>query len=386
MIIDLNGYVRIFGNKTFLESPFNDVDALVLADLSYVNFCSLAPSISKPHARPFYLKDIPLGESKSIAKDEFVADENVELLTLLRSSIRFRNIGLCYVENDYCLQSEKQFYAMTCVLPDGTRYISFRGTDLTLVGWKEDCNMSFQKEIPAQKTAVDYVDKVTSLFKNNFIIGGHSKGGNLAFFAALTMDENLMDRCIKVYSFDGPGFYDDELYKSDRYLLMKDKLIKIVPRDSLVGIMLNHTKNARVVDANSLSIFQHNPFRWKIDSKTGDFMYLKKRAEQSYINERALSNWLSSLSNEERIMATNAIFELLGGTQYSLTHLIKNFGATIANFFKVSNSYSKEEKEKLNDILKRLFYYFNKARDSYNQERLNKFIEKAKTTVNKKEK
>ncbi len=386
MIIDLNGYVRIFGNKTFFDKPFNDVDALILADLSYVNFCKLAPSISKPHARPFYLKDIPLEKSKSIAKDEFVADENVELLTLLKSSIRFRNIGLCYVENDYCLQSEKQFYGMTCILPNGIRYISFRGTDLTLVGWKEDCNMSFQKEIPAQKTAVDYVNKVTTYFDNNFIIGGHSKGGNLAFFAALTMNENLNNRCINAYSFDGPGFYDDELYKTDRYLFFKDKLIKIVPRDSLVGIMLNHTKNARVVDANSLSIFQHNPFRWKIDSKTGDFIYLKERAEQSYINERALSNWLSSLTKEERVLATNAIFELLGGTQYSLTHLIKNFGSTVTNFFKVSKSYSKEEKEKLNDILRRLFYYFNKARAYYNKERLNNFIEKAKISIIKKEK
>lgn len=372
MIIDLNGYVDNFGNKSFNEKPFNDVDALIFSELSYINFERLAPSSSCLKSRPFYLKNLPLFETNNLAKGEFTTKENIILLTKLKSSLRFRNVGICCVEDTHCLESEKQFYALTCVLPNKTRFISFRGTDLTLVGWKEDCNMSFLKQIPAQKCAVEYVNKVTSSFKYPFYIGGHSKGGNLCFYSFLTMDENLINRCIAAYSFDGPGFYDDELYKTERFSKYNDKLIKIVPRDSLVGIMLNHTKNAKVIDANSLSIFQHNPFNWKIDSKTGEFIYLKKRANQSYINEKALSNWLSSLSKEERILATNAIFELLGGTQSSLKHLISNFGSTMKNFISVRNSYSKEEKQKLNDILNRLFYYFNKARAHYRKERLKK--------------
>lgn len=381
MIIDLNGYVEKFGNKSFDEAPFNNVDALVLAELSYVNFSSLAPSINKPNSRPFYLRNIPLFELSKLAKDEFTTNKNIVLLTNIKGSLRFRNIGICYVDEACCLKTEKQFYAFTLILPNKIRYISFRGTDLTLVGWKEDCNMSFLKETPAQECALHYVKKVTSLFDEKFYIGGHSKGGNLSFYSSLNIDKTLADRLIYAYSFDGPGFYDDELYKTDHYKEIHEKLIKIVPRDSLVGIVLNHTRNALVVDSNSLSVLQHNPYNWKIDSKTGDFVYLKRRADQSYVNEKALSNWLGSLSNEERMMATNTIFELLGGTSYSLKHLVTNFSQSVNNFFKVSKSYTKEEKEKLYDILKRLFYYFNNARRYYYKQKIRKTIKNLENEV-----
>src|SRR5574344_632007 len=107
--MNLNQYIDVFGNITFLERPFNDVDALILAQLSYINFELVAPKIDELNRKPFLLKK-------------------------LKTSLRFRQIGVCYIKIDSSLETDKQFYGMTLVLPTGERYISYRGTDLTLVG------------------------------------------------------------------------------------------------------------------------------------------------------------------------------------------------------------------------------------------------------------
>lgn len=360
--MDLNQYIDVFGNTTFLERPFNDVDALILAQLSYINFELVAPKIDELNRKPFLLKNINAREIKKLADGELTTSQNEILLIRLKTSLRFRQIGVCYIKIDSSLETDKQFYGLTLVLPTGEHYISYRGTDLTLVGWKEDCNLAFLDTIPAQICAIKYLDEVTKLFDGPFYLGGHSKGGNLSFYAALHQSDEEIARCITAYSFDGPGFYEKDYYENETYKKIEDKLVKIVPKDSLIGIMLNHTKHARVVDANSLSVMQHNPYNWKIDPKTGDFKYLKKRANQSYINERALSTWLNSMTKEEISMTINCLFELLGGTNKNLYHLLKHAPQTINNFNKVSQNYSKEQKQKLVSILKRLFYYHKKAR------------------------
>lgn len=360
--MDLLGYLDKFGTKSFLDRPFNDVDALICAQLSYINFELCAPTLENNSLRPLALKDLDLSLAKKLSKDEFTQDKNPLLLTKLKSSVRYQDAQICYIEDSHCLSVEKQFYALTIILPNGIRYISFRGTDWTLVGWKEDCNMSFIEEVPSQTEAINYVKKVTNLFKEDFYIGGHSKGGNLSFYAAIMMDEDLKNRCLKAYSFDGPGFHDDSIYKCDGYIHMKKKLVKFVPFDSCVGVILSHIKNPKVVDAHSLGVLQHNPYNWKIDAKTGEFIFKEKRAASSYILERAFSQWLNSLSMEERKLTTESIFELLGGTKNNLSNLTKNFYLTIHGFIRVHASYSKETKEKLNDILKRLFYYHKRAK------------------------
>lgn len=363
--MDILGYVENFGHLTFDEKPLNDVDALILSQLSYINFENLAPSIKDQSSKPFYLKSLQTRLIKTIATGEFTDRKNVKLLPLLKTSPRFRNIGITCVENDVSLKVEKQFYALTFILPNNEMFISYRGTDLTLVGWKEDCNMVFLKEIPAQQSAIDYVNRVAKRFDMPFYMGGHSKGGNLSFYSAFYMDSSLCDRCKAVYSFDGPGFYDTSWTENEQYKLIEDKLVKIVPYDSLVGILMNHTRNSRVVDSKSFSVLQHDPYNWKISKKTGDFVYLKQRARASYINERAIKTWLASLTKQELMMTVDVLFELLGGTKASIGDLIKSTPRTIANFFIIHSRYTKEQREKLSEILKRLFYYWRKSRKYY---------------------
>lgn len=372
--MNLTNFILTFGNKTFKERPFNNVDALVLSQISYLNLDLIAPSVNDEKLPPICIKDIPAHLVKKLASDELTSRQNAPFLTSLISSIRYKNIGIQYVLNEHDYVNEKQIFAVTLILPTQKRFIAFRGTDLSLVGWKEDLKMSYKSRVPAQEVAIEYLNKVTSRFKEHYYIGGHSKGGNLAFYTALNQNKKQIDRTIKVYSFDGQGFYSNVLFNNKHFDRIKEKLIKIVPKYCVVGIMLNDIKNIKVVDANSVGILQHNPHSWIIDPNTGDFKYIKSRSKQSYVNELAVNNWIQSLNKEETILIVDVIFDYLGELHLTLYSLIENLPRTIANFFRVHRQFSDIQKKKISSIYKRLFYYYKKARLFYNSKEGKKYL------------
>ncbi len=364
--MDLIGYINTFGNVSFNDKPFNDVDALIIAQLSYINFDLIMPSLKEDKNYSLKLKDLPLSKIKELASDELTTKKNAPMLIALKSSLRFRNISISYILKESDLATNKQFFACTFKISSSMHYIAYRGTDLNLYAWKEDLSMSYIDCVAAQKAAIDYLNEVTSLFDGNYFIGGHSKGGNLAFYAALNQDKEHIDRTIIAYSFDGQGFYNNALFENEYFHLIYPKLVKIVPKNCVIGIMLNDIKNFEVVDAKSVGIFQHNPHNWLINKKTGEFKFLKNRSKSSYINELAVRNWIDSLTKEETILIVDVIFEYLGGLHLTLYSLIENIPRTISTFLKVQKGYSKIQKEKISSIYKRLFYYYKKAYSFYN--------------------
>ena len=191
--------------KSFTEEAFNIVDSLILAYLSYLHFPSTKTR----------LKDLSILKSTKTKK-------NKEFIKRVIASNRYKDVELCFYVEDTNDLIEKQFSAVTFLLPDNTMYISFRGTDSTLTGWKEDFNMAFMLPVPAQKEALNYVEKITKLIPRKFYIGGHSKGGNLAVYAGCNLNRELSKRIIKIYSHDGPGFIKEFLTTSN-YQSVKEK-------------------------------------------------------------------------------------------------------------------------------------------------------------------
>ena len=364
--MDLIGYIDKFGSFSFKEKEFNDVDALILAQLSYINFDCIMPLFKDDKDFSLKLRDLPLSKIKELASDELTTKKNAPLLTSLKSSLRFRNIEVKYIQKDSNIETNKQFFACTFKINNNFHYIAYRGTDLNLYAWKEDFSMSYIECVPAQKEAIDYLNEVTSLFKGPYIIGGHSKGGNLAFYAALSQDREHIDRTIKAYSFDGQGFYNYALFENEYFGLIYPKLVKIVPKNCVIGIMLNDINHFEVVDAKSVGIFQHNPHNWIIDKESGNFKFVTRRTKSSYINELAVHNWVNSLSKEETILIVDVIFEYLGGLHLTLYSLIDNIPRTISTFLKVQKGYNKVQKQKISSIYKRLFYYYRRAYSFYN--------------------
>ena len=170
--------------------------------------------------------------------------------------------------------AEEQFAAMTFCLPNGSIYIAFRGTDSTMVGWKEDFNMSFRCPVPAQTTATSYLESAALALDGPLMCGGHSKGGNLAVYAASMCDPAVRERLVRVYSHDGPGFNEAFLGGAEyQALAAAGKIDKTLPRSSIIGMIFEHQEDYAVVESCDFGLLQHNPFSWVVPQGTTDFAY-----------------------------------------------------------------------------------------------------------------
>lgn len=299
-------------NKTFKESSFNSIDSLILAYLSYFHFPNTLTR----------LKDLDISKTTKVEK-------NREFIKRVVTSNRYKDIESCFYVEDTNDLIEKQFSAVTFLLPNNTMYISFRGTDSTLTGWKEDFNMAFMLPVPAQKEALNYVEKVTKLIPRKFYIGGHSKGGNLAVYAGCNLSNNLSTRIIKIYSHDGPGFIKEFLTTSN-YQNIKDKIEKIVPSSSIIGMLLYTNENYKIIKSSARGILEHDPFSWLINEN--NFIILKKLSDGTVFTNKVINDFLSSLSKKEREIFIDSLFTVLKSTNLTtLDEISKNFIVKLPN-------------------------------------------------------
>ena len=299
-------------NKTFKESSFNSIDSLILAYLSYFHFPNTLTR----------LKDLDISKTTKVEK-------NREFIKRVVTSNRYKDIESCFYVEDTNDLIEKQFSAVTFLLPNNTMYISFRGTDSTLTGWKEDFNMAFMLPVPAQKEALNYVEKVTKLIPRKFYIGGHSKGGNLAVYAGCNLSNSLSTRIIKIYSHDGPGFIKEFLTTSN-YQNIKDKIEKIVPSSSIIGMLLYTNENYKIIKSSARGILEHDPFSWLINEN--NFIILKKLSDGTVFTNKVINDFLSSLSKKEREIFIDSLFTVLKSTNLTtLDEISKNFIVKLPN-------------------------------------------------------
>ena len=299
-------------NKTFKESSFNNIDSLILAYLSYFHFPNTLTR----------LKDLDISKTTKVEK-------NREFIKRVVTSNRYKDIESCFYVEDTNDLIEKQFSAVTFLLPNNTMYISFRGTDSTLTGWKEDFNMAFMLPVPAQKEALNYVEKITKLIPRKFYIGGHSKGGNLAVYAGCNLSNNLSTRIIKIYSHDGPGFIKEFLTTSN-YQSIKDKIEKIVPSSSIIGMLLYTNENYKIIKSSARGILEHDPFSWLINEN--NFIILKNLSDGTVFTNKVINDFLSSLSKKEREIFIDSLFTVLKSTNLTtLDEISKNFIVKLPN-------------------------------------------------------
>ena len=223
---DMLDYLAWRGDIEFTQMPVNPVDALIFSTLSYIRFEDIVPdnpnqsiSMAEAAAGLFSLKE-PASRTR-VKKD-------LELLKAVAESKRFDNIRLSFYRSILIPEEDTQFAAVTVFLEDGSAYMAFRGTDNTLTGWKEDFNMSFQTSVPAQQLALRYVQEFAAAHPIPVWMGGHSKGGNLAVYAAAKCGDLLQKRIVEVYSQDGPGF-SEEMMNDSGYRNILPKVRSFLP-------------------------------------------------------------------------------------------------------------------------------------------------------------
>lgn len=230
------------------------------------------------------------------------------LLFAMAASPRFRSIRQCFCVDDVDDAEQKQFAACAYVLGPDLLYVAFRGTDRTLVGWKEDFNMTFAAPVPAQECAADYLATLASRTDAKLLIGGHSKGGNLAIYAAARNAELLGDRLLRVYSHDGPGFVP-EILAEPGFRAIEERVDRTVPQSSIVGMFLDQSYAYTVVKSTNLGPLQHDPFSWVVEGK--DFARANGLSFDARRIDAILSSWLLDHSPEQRELLVDAIYSII---------------------------------------------------------------------------
>ena len=327
------------------EHPFNEVDSLVLARVSYLPFNKInikeRETIGELSKRLIRLKN-----------KDFLYNGDKELATYIGKSSRFKNLVVTdYIKIDD-KQNEKQFGAVTIHLSNNELYISYLGTDKTINGWKEDFNMAFMDIVPCQITGLDYLEKISKKYHNKKIrIGGHSKGGNIAIYAALLSDNNIKNKIIKVDNFDGPGLNSIILDKCNGNRII-DKMETYIPQESIIGRLLNHKERMTICESTGKGILQHDVYSWHVFKD--ELVKLDKNTKMSeYINNTVIE-WLKNTTGDQRKIFIDTLFELFNGAEVdSFGEIVSSLTITVPKILKRYSMLSGEEKKIMTEMIKK---------------------------------
>lgn len=369
-------YLDWRGDLTFEQAPICEVDGLIFSTLSYIDFGGLVPSeiygIRKPPAlltvTRRYLKSHEGSDVPSIGL--ILSKIITRLLVKASKSRRFGLLSpICYA-SVYCDEEEKQFSATAFAFENGDTFIAYRGTDDTLVGWKEDFNMSFIYPIPAQTEALKFLEYVASKTTGKIYLGGHSKGGNLAVYAGVKASEETKKRIEKIYSNDAPGF-DERFVSGGDYKEMKDKILTILPQSSVVGMLLEHEESYTVVKSNSTGILQHDGFSWEVIGPS--FVHLDSISEGSRVLDKGLKKFLSDMTKDERENFVESLFNALSEKTGAKT--LTELSTEKFKLIKVWNTLDETSKQQFKRIAGVLMGV-KKPQDKKNDKRLERSQEK----------
>ena len=354
-------YLDWYGDFDFSVLPFNDVDNLILAELSYASLDGIVkePQLGR-RLRTISVKDAAdeLSKSGRMEKSCKLEQNAGQLLLEMAKGKRFSDALLAGYVDKHDFKNQEQFSALHIYLPDGTLFVSYSGTDDTILGWKEDLNMAYQMPVPSQEEAVEYLEKTVPHDGRMIRIGGHSKGGNLAIYAAVMCYDRLKRRIIGIYNNDGPGFLESMLERKS-YLEVKDRIKTIVPETSIVGMLLEHGDSYEIVKSTGKGIMQHDGLSWQV-YKNG-FVKLDERSKESLVIDKTISTWVMGLSDNERVAFVDAVYDMLTGAGINyLSELEQYKPATLNSMVKEMSSMEPEKAKMVRRIIRALISEYGK--------------------------
>lgn len=284
---------------------FKDLDVLALTEVAYLPFEQIITEgeITLEKLAQYYTTlNGEKGEILSV-----ITTPRIDLLRILGCSARYGTIEAFDFINKIDSNIERQFSAITYRLEDEKYLVVFRGTDENLIGWKEDFHMTFMHEIPAQQSAHQYLEKRMIEYPGEYIVSGHSKGGNLAIYACSKLDEEKQNSVTGIYAFDAPGLHES-LLESEGFLRIKDRIASYIPQDSMVSVLLEPPVNAKVVKSNAILLLQHDTFSWEVGQI--DFVQIENQSQLSIHADKVISSWLDTMSNNEKQEFSDVIFDV----------------------------------------------------------------------------
>ena len=298
-------YIDWRGDITFRQKGLNEVDNLIFSVLAYLRMDGLVPpegvTVAGLYARCMRAGLQPTG----------LLNDALPLIAKAADCERFRDVTVKAYVNTVDAEKQIQFSAVTFTYDENKAYIAFRGTDNTIVGWREDLNLSFLSETPGQYEAAAYLNRAALSFDGELYVGGHSKGGNFAVYAAAFCDPAVRERIVKVYTNDGPGF-NQSVASSENYAAVVSKVEKIIPESSLVGVLLSSQANRKLIKSSAKRAMQHDPYSWQV---IGDhFETVEIRSDSGTFLDGTFNSWAASLSKNDLRTLADTVFGVLEAT------------------------------------------------------------------------
>lgn len=354
-------YLDQWGDQSFLEAPFCEIDSLILSVCAYAPFEGVLPGLDASETMP--LVDATAILSTQPGWDRtgpLMAHRIPRLVEKAAQCPRFAQLPLGCFESILHEGPDVQFAAVTYFLPDGTLYLAFRGTDDTLTGWEESFRMTFSAPIPGQKLAEEYLTQVAQKHPGRLRLGGHSKGGNLALWAAIHASADFRRRILRASSFDGPGFTQD-LTNTAAYRALAPRLFTFVPQASLVGALLHQDKHCQLIRSHGKGVAgQHDPFTWEVCGTR--LLPVERRSPLSQRSADTLHTWMAQMTTQELEEFVELLFDLLAaGKAKTLTDILDSLGDSARAIGQAYHALPLETRKEIHGYLRRLMVSFGQV-------------------------
>ena len=347
---DMFDYIKWRGDLSFYQSRFCAVDGLVLSSLTFINFDALGggEDICIKAATEDYC---PSGSYDDTDFGLIVPTIKInKLFCKCGPTKRFGSIVVSDFVEKIDAEEGIQFAAMTFHISRDRMVVAFRGTDDSIIGWREDCCLSYLEEIPAQGMAVRYISRIANKYPGKkIIVVGHSKGGNLSLYSALKCPEEVSERIIRAYSFDGPGL-SKEMMSNERYHAMKNRLEIILPQSAYVGVMFERGERFSVIKSTGRGLFQHDPFTWEIDGAS--LVPMNELSTVGKLHEARFRDRMEELTAEDRRAVVEMLFDSISASGIkTLSELRERGFAKVLSVIKTYGTYDKEKRELVRTLL-----------------------------------
>ena len=350
-------YLKLRGDVPMSVDPFNEVDNLVLSEIAYTKLDGIVPGPEH------LLKRINIKDASDLffathSMSELVPDNNgatanaPNVLKEAAASRRFGKTKIFSYVNHIDVDSKVQFSAMSFILPDHSIYVAYRGTDHTIVGWQEDFNMSYLDATPGQKQAADYLNRIAKFTLRPIHVGGHSKGGNFAVYAAAFSSNRSMKKIRDVWSNDGPGF-NHSIADTEEYRNILPKVRSVVPEHSIIGMIMENAYSHEIVKSDAAGILQHDPMSWQVQGNR--FETTDQLDKDSILFGDILRSWLKGLDKETRKEFVSILFSSLSyGGKRTTDELELSKHQTLLNMWNAMRELPPEKQELFRDVMMKL--------------------------------
>ena len=345
-------YLDYVAYDSIYDRPFKELDVLALTELTYLPFDRIVPQGDTTNIEVRLSDAVELVDRTT---DFIVTDQHLQIVDVLATSKRFKNVKLLNYVDEYDPDVQKQFAAMTYRLTMDVYLVVFRGTDDTLIGWKEDFHMTYMDHVPAQRRATSYLQHVMKEFpKGHFIVAGHSKGGNLATYACSYLPDHLIERVDAIYCYDAPGL-NKAIIETEGYQRIAHLVHRFLPQGSIVGMMLEVPEPATIVKSRAFGGFaQHDAFTWMTEKDK--FVTLDQTSPDSQQTDETLKQWVREVPDSQLKKFFDTFFGLFldaGITSINDLRNLKNF-SKIKDIFQNAQDLDPTEREMLERLAKQL--------------------------------